>query len=117
MAAPGNIVRPLRGSLAGRRVDRRDVFCTTPEGKTANRSSKRVKWTISFAHEDLTPGEIRMLSAIVEADVRMMQLAHEGAYDRSIVEQVRSSLASRFPHVVFRIVASDADARRPMSGE
>lgn len=73
---------------------------------------RRVRWSILFDTSSLNAGQARMLSAVVDADLRLMRLAEDPVDSRSdeaLVDKVKHSLAARFPGVVFRVVCFDED--------
>jgi hypothetical protein len=75
------------------------------EGTHGNRSNRAVKWTIAFDHEGLSADDIRILSALVRADVCLMQFGHLDSDDNeAAAERIRATLSTKFPGVRFRIV-------------
>jgi hypothetical protein len=71
-----------------------------------------VRWSIIFDPSGLSAADTRMLSAVVEADLRLMRLAEDPADARSeeaLVRRVTLSLTTRFPGVAFRLVRMEKD--------
>jgi hypothetical protein len=72
----------------------------------------RVRWSIIFDPAGLNAAHARMLSAVIDADVRLMRLAEEPAdacSEEALIRQLKQALTTRFPHVVFHVVCLDED--------
>jgi hypothetical protein len=68
------------------------------------------RWTIVFDPEGLSAADVRMLTAVIEADLRLALLAADPSDSRAeetLVRNVAQGLSARFPHVAFRVVQGD----------
>ena len=74
--------------------------------------SARIRWMVVFDHTSLNATDIRMLTAVVEADLRLMHLARDTADQRSdeaLVCAVKEALSARFPQIAFRVICLEED--------
>ena len=68
------------------------------------------RWAIVFDPEGLSAADVRMVTAVVDADLRLLRLAadpSDSSADEVLVSNVARALSARFPHVVFRVVHPD----------
>ena len=70
------------------------------------RSGEQGSWTIEFDRAGLTDADVRMLSAVVDANLRIIQMMSWSADRRSLVVELTGVLSKDYPHVAFRIVHS-----------
>jgi hypothetical protein len=78
----------------------------------SKQSPRRVTWSIVFDASDLSAADTRMLSAVVEGDLRLMRLVEDladASAEESLVRKVKQALTTRFPHVVFHVVCTEDD--------
>jgi hypothetical protein len=68
------------------------------------------QWAIVFDPAGLSAADVRMLTAVVEADLRLMRLTADPSDSRAqeaLVVNVARALSTRFPHVAFRVIEED----------
>lgn len=68
------------------------------------------RWTIVFDPGGLSAADVRMLTAVIAGDLRLMRLATDPAdirEEETLVLDVARALSARFPDVTFRVVQAD----------
>jgi hypothetical protein len=68
------------------------------------------RWTIVFDPTGLKAADVRMLTAVIDADLSLMRLAadpSDALGEDELVVNVARALAARFPDVTFRVVELD----------
>jgi hypothetical protein len=71
-----------------------------------SRLDEQGSWTIAFDHAGLTDADVRMLSAVVDGNLRIIEMMSWSADRRPLVVELAGVLSKDYPHVTFRIVRS-----------
>lgn len=71
-----------------------------------DRSRSGEQGTIDFDRDGLTDADVRMLSAVVDANLRIIDMMAWSADRKSLIVELLGVLSKDYPHVAFHLVQS-----------